>query len=116
MNIINVFIVYDSKEKECEKVFNNLAEYVNVNSKKIKISQRYSSKINYDLYIILSNDIEKIIKTKEKYKIKENYLIFTSKLNKEHILECIKYTDYISFLNNPINTVYEKIEQVCEKI
>lgn len=113
---MNVFVIYDSKEEECEKVFNKLIEYINKNNKKIKIFQRYSSKIKYGLYIILSNDIKKIISTKEKYNIKDNYLIFTSKLNKEHILECIKYTDYISFLNNPISTVCDKIEQVYDKV
>lgn len=113
---MNVFAIYDTNEKDCVRVFENLVQYIKENNKDIKITQRYNSKANYDLFVILSNDINKIINTKEKYDIRKNYIIFTSKLNKDHILRCMEYTSYISFLNNPIRGVCKKIEDIYEKI
>ncbi len=113
--MINVLAAYDTKSENVSNIINNLKQYIENSGKEMKIYLKSTSKSKYDIYLILTNSIEEIKKYKEKYKFKDNVIILTNKLNKEYIMECIKYSENVGFLNSTDKVICDRIEKVYEK-
>ncbi len=103
----------DAKEditKKIEDALRNLLSKSNIdNVLKAKKSAVLNSRYKYNVYVILSDDIDYILKISSKIDSRNRIVILTNNLSKKHILECIKITPNVCHIQNEIDRIARKI-------
>ncbi len=73
-----------------------------------------NSKLDYDLYLVFSNNSNEIIKYCENIRSKSKIIIITDNLCSEHIRTCINYTSNLIYANTKVDNMVFKIISIYE--
>lgn len=114
---MNIYFIYDKNEMKFEDKVIKLKEYIkeNQNTYKIKVLSKITNKTRCDIYIVLSNELDKIYEYFEKLENKEKVLVITSNVTSSHILGCIEMTNNVTYLGNDCSVILKRINGIYEK-
>lgn len=105
------------KENELLELRKSLKKELNKNKYKgfeIKFASQTCK--NFDLYIIISNDLEFIYKNSFNFKTKEykhsDLIILTSNLKSANIVGCLDLTPYVYYLRSKVESIAFKIIKI----
>lgn len=117
---IKIAFLYDRQKYRFHNRVNKIKKYINnIISKDKKLSHLQNiadTKIKYDLYVILSDDIKEV----EKYinminiKDKNKIIIITKNKQIDHIIKCVNITRNMYYLYSSDEYLVKKIKYVYE--
>ena len=105
------------KENELLELRKNLKSELNKNKNKgFEINFVSQTCKKFDLYIIISNDLEFIYKNSFNFKTKEykhsDLIILTSNLKSANIVGCLDLTPYVYYLRSKVESIAFKIIKI----
>lgn len=105
------------KENELLELRKNLKSELNKNKYKgFEINFVSQACKKFDLYIIISNDLEFIYKNSFNFKTKEykhsDLIILTSNLKSANIVGCLDLTPYVYYLRSKVESIAFKIIKI----
>lgn len=105
------------KENELLELRKNLKSELNKNKYKgFEINFVSQTSKKFDLYIIISNDLEFIYKNSFNFKTKEykhsDLIILTSNLKSANIVGCLDLTPYVYYLRSKVESIAFKIIKI----
>ena len=111
------FIIVCQKENELLELRKNLKSELKKNKYKcLEINFVAQTCKIFDLYIILSNDLEFIYKNSFNFKTKEykhsDLIILTSNLKSANIVGCLDLTPYVYYLRSKVESIAFKIIKI----
>lgn len=113
---MNIIFVYNLENKEFDELTFKIEESIKeiFFDKVVKISRKdkINSRLNPDVYVILSDDYDEVNKYYESSKIKGNCIVLTNNISSTNIRNMIKKTSYICYTKNDIETIVKKIYTV----
>ena len=114
---MNIYFIYNKEENKFTQKVDEIEEYIEKkgNQYPIKILLKISQRVNCDLQIILSDDINEISKKIEKITDKNKVLIITSNIESIHILKCIELTPNVTYLGNKCEVILDRINKIYEQ-
>lgn len=86
----------------------------NISKNKINVSFFIENKKEYDLYIILSDDISYIQKYEKCIKNKNKIVIITQNKNIDHIIRCVNITKNMYYLYSSDEYLLNKFDKIYE--
>lgn len=88
-------------------------------SKKYKIKFVAKSSKDFDICLIISNDLEFVYKNSYEFKSEEScntgLIILTSNLRSANIIGCLNITPYVYYIKTKIDTIIFKIMRIYER-
>lgn len=114
---LNIYFEYNKDEIEFENKVNSIKKYIeeNVELYDIKILSRITSKSKYDVYVIISNDLNEIYKYCKKIKDKNKILVITSNIDSSHVLGCIDITFNLTYFKNDNEYILKRLNEIFNK-
>ncbi len=116
---MNVAFIYDLQDNKNILLIENIKE-INEDAEgteRINIIEKYNQRNRIDVFVIISNEIQQITDYIKNIKNKiHKILIITENLDTEHILKCIEITPNISYMNNKIENILNKIYLLGKKV
>lgn len=117
---IKIAFLYDRQIYRFHNRVDKIKNYINsISSKDKKVSHLQTitdTKIKYDLYVILSDDIYEIEKYINMIKIKDKNKIIIITKNKQidHVIKCINITRNMYYLYSSDEYLVKKIKNIYE--
>lgn len=85
----------------------------NIDLNTVLVEKIDSLKLDFDIYVLIIDNIDEVFYYKNKIKDFNKVLILTENTNVNFIMSCIDYTKNLLYLNTSINTIINKIKNMC---
>ncbi len=84
----------------------------NIDLNTVLVEKIDSLKLDFDIYVLIIDNIDEVFYYKNKIKDFNKILILTENTNVNFIMSCIDYTKNLLYLNTSINTIINKIKNM----
>lgn len=113
---MNILFIYNLENKDYYKITCRIEEGINDLIKDTIINIDRRDKINVktktDIYIILSDESQEVDMYFEKIKNKNKVIVLTNNLSSSNILNAVRNTKNVCYMNNDVRILITKIYNV----
>lgn len=113
---MNILCIYNFENNSYNEIVNKIEENMRglIKDTVINLSRKdkISNKRKVDIYLILSDDSEEVNIYFDKIKDKNKAIVLTNNLSSSNILNLIKHTKNVCYMNNDIRIIVKKIYNV----